>query len=316
MAKNFVYGTCSICNIETKVLLRKKTKTFVCPKCYVEFMLPKKICYVCNFEKKIYKYIDGEPICFSCFKYKAPKRKCSICGNVRKITIKEKQICINCYKKVHNSPKKICYICGQLSCVEMYDINNMPICKKCYKKIHKLPKEKCSCCGEERIVQQRLNGKPICIKCYKRPCAECSICKKFKPIETRIESKEVCKSCHMSWKLKYDEKFYIKNLLRKRLVYVLWMFSKNGKICSSKKYGIDYEEIIKHLGPCPGNRNEYHIDHIFPLSAFDLDNPLHVKIAFAPENHQWLKAKENLIKNDKYDKILFNEYLERKLKEK
>lgn len=33
--------------------------------------------------------------------------------------------------------------------------------------------------------------------------------------------------------------------------------------------------------------------------------------AFAPENHQWLFGKDNLSKNNKYDKQKFLEYLEK-----
>jgi hypothetical protein len=36
------------------------------------------------------------------------------------------------------------------------------------------------------------------------------------------------------------------------------------------------------------------------LSAFNFDNPEQVKLAFAPENHQWLLATDNFSKRDKY----------------
>jgi len=103
-------------------------------------------------------------------------------------------------------------------------------------------------------------------------------------------------------KYKTDENFRIKLLLRHRLNEAFKRFSKNGKVKSSKDYGIEWGKIIDHIGLCPGNRSEYHIDHIIPLSAFDFDNLKHIKIAFAPENHQWLKKEENLAKSNKYDK--------------
>jgi hypothetical protein len=85
--------------------------------------------------------------------------------------------------------------------------------------------------------------------------------------------------------------------------------SKTGKIKKSKEYGIDYGAIIEHLGPCPGKREDYHIDHIFPLSAFDFNNLEHIKLACAPENHQWLLAINNLRKSDFYNKEDFEMYL-------
>lgn len=99
-------------------------------------------------------------------------------------------------------------------------------------------------------------------------------------------------------------------VLRKRLRDAFKQYSINGKVLKSIEYGIDYEAIIKYLGPCPGDTKEYQIDHILPLSAFDFDNINQIKAAFAPENHQWLKVKENLIKGSKYDKDALRLYLD------
>jgi hypothetical protein len=64
---------------------------------------------------------------------------------------------------------------------------------------------------------------------------------------------------------------------------------KNRKSCA--QLGIDIEGIVRHLGPCPGFGMD--IDHIIPLCRYDLTRPEHIQKAFAPENHQWLEAKEN-----------------------
>lgn len=92
-----------------------------------------------------------------------------------------------------------------------------------------------------------------------------------------------------------DEAFAIKCRLRARLGY--WMNGK--KLKSACEYGVDYQAIIDHLGPCPGKREDYHIDHIIPLSHFDHTDPEQIKKAWAPENHQWLTAEENIRKGDK-----------------
>lgn len=73
---------------------------------------------------------------------------------------------------------------------------------------------------------------------------------------------------------------------------------------TSDEYGINYNEIINHLGECPGNRKEYHIDHIKPISMFDFTKIEEIQKAFAPDNHQWLLAKENLKKGNKYNEEL------------
>lgn len=100
-------------------------------------------------------------------------------------------------------------------------------------------------------------------------------------------------------KIKNDSKFAIKKRLRQRLNQALNIYSNNGKIKNSNDYGINYETIMKYLGPCPGNRSLYHIDHITPLYSFDFNNPEQIRKAFAPKNHQWLTIEEHKIKTAK-----------------
>lgn len=88
--------------------------------------------------------------------------------------------------------------------------------------------------------------------------------------------------------------------LRSRLASAFNSYSKHGKVRQSKDYGIDWQAIIEYLGPCPGNRDDYHIDHIKPLSRFDFDDPKQVRKAFAPANHQWLLVADNLVKGARY----------------
>ena len=84
-------------------------------------------------------------------------------------------------------------------------------------------------------------------------------------------------------------------------------YIKEKKVMSSRKYGINYQLIIEHLKPFPEDISKYHIDHIRPLCSFQfvkedgLTNLEEVKKAFAPENLQWLTAKENISKGGKWD---------------
>ncbi len=96
-----------------------------------------------------------------------------------------------------------------------------------------------------------------------------------------------------------DANFNITVRLRKVFSQALNHYSKTGKIMEARKYGINYKEIIEHLKPFPENLSAYHIDHIIPLSSFDFNDPEQIKEAFAPENHQWLTAEENLRKGAK-----------------
>ena len=98
---------------------------------------------------------------------------------------------------------------------------------------------------------------------------------------------------------KKDLNFNMIHRLRTRLYIVLKKYGK-GKIFPSNKYGIDYKKIINHLKPFPKEISKYHIDHIIPLCTFNLTDPKQIQKAFAPENHQWLLAEENLSKGGRY----------------
>ena len=111
-----------------------------------------------------------------------------------------------------------------------------------------------------------------------------------------------------SKKRKEDPYFRKTDNLRRRLIRAMRDYTKTGKVMTSREYGIDYNKIIEHLMKNrPENVSDkdlfdfrkWHIDHVFPLSKFDLNNPEEVKKAFAPENHQWLTAKENIRKGNK-----------------
>jgi len=94
---------------------------------------------------------------------------------------------------------------------------------------------------------------------------------------------------------KEDPNFNIRNRLRSRLYVVLRLYGY-GKKAPANKYGIDYNKIIQHLKPFPKDISKYHVDHIVPLCTFELTDPIQIQIEFAPENHQWLLAEDNLKK--------------------
>jgi len=99
-------------------------------------------------------------------------------------------------------------------------------------------------------------------------------------------------------RMKTDYKYMIKTRLRDRLREAIRFYTHTGKIRNSEEY-LDYKRIIKHLGPCPGDRKDYHIDHIIPLYNFDFSKEEEIIKAFAPKNLQWLSVKDNL-KKGKY----------------
>ncbi len=111
-------------------------------------------------------------------------------------------------------------------------------------------------------------------------------------VRSRIREKEKLRR-------KTDINYAISDRLRKSLRHALSKYSKNGKIMNSRKYGINWKEVIKKLKPFPKDIKNFEIDHIIPLRVFKLDNPKEVKKAFAPSNLQWLTISENRRKSGK-----------------
>lgn len=234
-------------------------------------------------------------------------KKCSKCGSTDKNIVRggENPLCRACYYKSYVPPQKVCTICGEMVatyCNSKYG----PICKKCYNP----PKRKCYKCGVISQVAKNTKNGPICKNCYSSPKEVCSKCGNLRRVSVRAENNIICASCrHME---RYNDRNYRYTcILRERVRCAFKSYSKNGKVKPSKKYKINYEAIIEYLGKCPGNREDYHIDHIIPLSAFDLDDPTQVKAAFAPENHQWLPKLDNLKKKDRVDKDVFEKYIKK-----
>lgn len=120
---------------------------------------------------------------------------------------------------------------------------------------------------------------------------------------TEEERKRIAKSQY-KYKLrrmKEDEQFAIRERLRGRLSTALRRYYNGKKVASSKDVGIDWKAIAEYLGPCPGERKDFEIDHIKPLRLFDLTNKDQILLAFAPNNHQWLPRKENRSKGSRYN---------------
>lgn len=58
-------------------------------------------------------------------------------------------------------------------------------------------------------------------------------------------------------------------------------------------------DILKHIGPMP--EKGYHLDHIIPISKFNLRLATHREMANSKFNLRWLPATDNLVKNDTID---------------
>jgi hypothetical protein len=104
---------------------------------------------------------------------------------------------------------------------------------------------------------------------------------------------------YLANKYKTDKEFKISVNLRSALTRALKLYTKTGKVMSSKKYGINYKKIVEHLKPFPKDLTNYQIHHIKPLHTFNFINKdgstnlKEIKKAFMPKNHKWVTKKEH-----------------------
>jgi hypothetical protein len=108
---------------------------------------------------------------------------------------------------------------------------------------------------------------------------------------------------YLNKRYKNDMDFMIKCRLKKRVQLAVKKYSEEKRIINSKDFRLKYKNIIEHLKPFPKDISKYHIDHIRPLCSFNLNKEEDIIKAFAPENHQWLLAEDNLKKGGKWDGI-------------
>lgn len=94
-----------------------------------------------------------------------------------------------------------------------------------------------------------------------------------------------------------DPKYRFTKNLRSNIRFAIKKYSINGKTNSCRDYGIDFDEIFSIIGPRPSKKHE--LDHIIPITKFNLDDAEHVRLAHLPCNLRWLDSKENKIKSDK-----------------
>ena len=122
------------------------------------------------------------------------------------------------------------------------------------------------------------------------------------------EQKEYIKR-HNRERYKLDNQYRIRVRLSRRLCNSIRGYIKTDNISTRNGKNIDYKSIIEHLKPFPKDIENYHVDHIIPLSFFDLTDEEQLKKACNPINFQWLKCSDNHIKSDTID---FEKYPEQK----
>jgi hypothetical protein len=178
----------------------------------------------------------------------------------------------------------------------------------------------CTQCGKERQNEFSRVHKDLCQTCYRsnsvqdirkrtdRVCGECGCNSSSKWYQGPI-----CRSCYRkkeSTRIKENNKHKyiskrIANNLRSRVSKIVSGTIKNGSAVND--LGCSIEDLKTHLeskfkdGMTWENYGQWHIDHVRPLSSFNLAVKQEFKSACHYSNLQPLWAKDNLIKSNKYE---------------
>jgi uncharacterized protein (DUF983 family) len=240
---------------------------------------------------------------------------CSKCGEPKPLDriVKNRNICKDCcnlrrkdnYKTIAltNEVNQTCTVCNQSKSQTSF-LKSRPTCKDCNnekrrKKYesneeHRLKAIQKATEFKQQKAEKRREKKLEEIGEGNKKCSECSTIKcsnKFR--HNRLK----CKDCERDDPI---EKF--KRNVRSRIHSALKKKKEMNTIkylgCTSHEYLnwiLNYDErySLENRG------KEWHIDHVIPLSRFNLENKEEQLIAFNWRNTMPLSAKENLAKNSK-----------------
>jgi hypothetical protein len=216
------------------------------------------------------------------------KSNCRECGGTSIcIHDKFKSICRECGGTsicIHDKFKSICRECGGSQiCIHDKEKSKCRECGGTSICIHNKRKSRCSECG----------GTSICIhnkrKSNCRECGGTSIC-------IHNKRKSACKECNFQ--------LYLINIQRRQLRRLFKLTKEQIKTKPSIEYlGCSIEDFINHIeGQFKDGMtwDNIHLDHIKPVSKFNLDDPDEFLDCCNYKNFQPLLAKDNLEKHNKF----------------
>ena len=244
--------------------------------------LVEKCCSKCGIHKNTELFIPKRNICKECRnkksreKYKALKinceldKKCNICNIVKLLPlfVKNRNICVDC----NNFKRRIKYQIDDEHRIKLIqkstEFKQKRIIAKHQQKIAELgiDNKQCSCCD---IIKHKTH--------FRHNRLKCKDCERDEPIE---KLKRVIRSRIIS-ALKNKNKHSVEYLGCNIPDYLNWLLNNDSRY------------ILENRG------TEWHIDHVIPLSRFNLENEEQQLIAFNWRNTMPLSCEENLKKNNK-----------------
>jgi hypothetical protein len=237
---------------------------------------------------------------------------CSRCGSEKEVDkfIKKRNICKICSnerrQEIYHAPvlvaEKKCTSCNLKKPSNMF-LKNRSLCNACNNE-----KRRDKYNHDEELRQKLIQNATI----FKQAKAEerrqkkekeigkdnkkCSKCSTIKPMSNFRYNRLKCKICERD-----DPLEKLKRSIRRRT----WDALNSKKNKHTIEYlGCDSETYLQWILNYNAdytieNRDKWHIDHVIPISHFDLDNPDEQLIAFNWRNTMPLSARENLAKNNR-----------------
>jgi hypothetical protein len=250
-----------------------------------------KKCSKCGITKNESLFITKRNICKECRnntcrgKYNLIQinneieQQCNVCELIKTLTlfVKNRKTCINC----NNNKRRIKYETDEEHRIKLIQQSTEFKQKKIIEK--NLIKEleigigniKCNYCHEIKINDKFRHNRLKCKDCER----EEPISKIIRNVRSRIFSA-----------IKHKTKHTIEYLGCNCSDYLKWLLN-NNEIYTFNNYG-----------------KEWHIDHVIPLSKFDITNEEEQLVAFNWRNTMPLSVKENLSKNNKIIKTQIEQH--------
>ena len=256
-----------------------------------------KICSKCGEEKPADRIVRNRKICKDCCN---KKKVAGVKKNIQNIDKEADKTC-----KICNSVKQtklfsrsgvsnICIDCSNVKRRERYE-NNEELRKKAVKQSTEFKKKKKA--NRDEIKKKELEELEERIG---QDNTICKYCNKVKA-KTRFRHNRLkCKDCERD-----DPKYKLHKQVRIRIHDFL---KKNNDVKSKhtcEYLGCTRGEYIKWMEyntkgyTIDNHGTEWHIDHVIPLSRFDVNKKEDVELAFNWRNTMPLAVKENLAKNNK-----------------
>ena len=244
-----------------------------------------KRCSKCDEDRPIDEFPRVRRVCKGCrHKYDSEKHQ----------NLKAK-----CEEELKTLKQKQCTICEKTQPITSF-IKCKTFCKDCNNDMrrkkysddpeHRAKKAQAGSKYKKKKTDERRNKKIAEIGIGNK---KCSVCSTIKPSERFRHNRLKCKDCERD-----DPKDKFNRVIRSRIYNSL----KNKTSHTIEYLGCSYVEyhawIFDHNYNLD-NRSDWHIDHVIPLSTFNLDDPAQQLLAFNWRNTTPLSCKENLTKNKK-----------------